>query len=290
VETQARHRFLYVPTLIGIAVVAWTVFSLLHQVVGHAGVAILLGERVKGVSSTAWNMADSWESIVERVGVWGFRSIVVGGPVVNFITGALALLLLRADWVDRSSMRYFLWFFATVSFLLQAPRGMVVGVFVPGSDFWLFTRGLEPSAPWVTGVVVAGLLLTWVGYYCPLRLWMPSTSGGRQVLGAVTVIPVLVAFVIDLLSVLSSPLLTIPEAEFQPFLDSVLRFAPLFLWLVLVTVVPWPRSSAPLEDLRLRQSRGWLVAGLIASFVSVAVMGPGIGSFEGYSSIVLLGS
>lgn len=289
-KTQARHRFLYIPTLIAIAVVAWTAFALLHQVVGHAGVAVLLGEQVKGVSSTTWNMADPWESVIERVGVWGFRSIVVGGPAVNFITGALALLLLRADWVDRSSMRYFLWFFATISFLLQAPRSMVVGVLEPGSDFWLFTRGLEPSAPWVIGVVIVGLLLTWVGYYCPLRLWMPSTSGGRQVLGAVTVIPVLVAFVIDLLSVLSSPLLTLPASDFVPFLDSVFRFAPLFLWLVLVTLVPWPRSSAPLEDLRLRQSRAWLVAGLIASFLLIAVFGPGIGSFEGYSPTVVLGS
>ena len=243
-ETQTKRQFLYIPTLIAIAIVAWTCFVILHQVVGHAGVAFLLGEQVIGVSSTTWNMADTRENIIERIGWWGFRAIVAGGPAVNFLTGVLALLLLRSDWATRSPMRHFLWFFATISFTQQAPRNMVAGVFIPGSDWWLFLRGLEPSVLWTIGVMLVGLLLTWIGYYCPLRLWMPSTTGGRQVLGAVTVIPVLIAFIVHLLSVLTSPLLDVPAVEFEPLLHSVSSFVPLFLWLILVNVLPWPRSSA----------------------------------------------
>jgi hypothetical protein len=268
-----------------IAIVAWTSFTILHQIVGHAGVAILLGEQVIGVSSTTWNMAESWENVIERIGWWGFRAIVAGGPAVNFITGALALLLLRSIWITRSSTRYFLWFFAAISFTQQAPRNMVAGVFVPGSDWWLFLRELEPSVPWTIGVMLVGLLLTWIGYYFPLRLFVPSTTEGRQVLGAVTTIPVLMAFIVHLLSVLTSPLLEVPAVEFEPLLDSASSFIPLFLWLILVNVLPWPRSSASLDTIRLWQSTGWLVAGLIASFVLIAVLGPGLGSFEGYSSM-----
>lgn len=284
-DAHAKHQFLYIPTLIAIAIVAWTAFTLLHLIAGHVGAAVLLGEQVKGVSSTTWNMADTWESVSERIGMWGFRTIAAGGPAASFITGAVALLLLRSGWVARSSMRYFLWFFATISFIQQAPHSLVAGVFVPGSDGWLFMRELEPSVPWAIGVTLVGLLFTWIGYYYPLRLWMPSTTDGGHVLGAVTTIPVLMAFIVQLLSVLTSPLLESPTGGFQPLVATGSSFIPLLLWLVLVNVIPWPRSSASLETLRLRQSIGWLVAGLIASFLLIAVIGPGVGSFEGYSYI-----
>ncbi len=284
-EIHTKRQFLHIPTLIAIAIVAWTGFTFLHLIAGHVGVAILLGEQVKGVSSTTWNMADTWESVIERIGVWGFRAIAAGGPAISFITGSVALLLLRSEWVARSSMRHFLWFFATVSFIQQAPYNLVAGVFIRGSDGWLFMRGLDPSVPWAIGVMLVGILFTWIGYYCPLRLWMPSTTDGRHVLGAVTTIPVLMAFIVQLLSVLTSPLLELPAAGFQPLADTVPGFIPLFLWLVLVNVIPWPRSSAALETLRLRHSISWLVAGLVASFLLVAVVGPGLGSFEGYSSV-----
>lgn len=284
-EIHTRRQFLHIPTLIAIAIVAWTAFTLLHLIAGHVGAAVLLGEQVKGISSTTWNMADTWEIVAERIGMWGFRTIAAGGPAISFITGGAALLLLRSEWVARSSMRYYLWFFATVSFIQQAPYNLVAGVFVRGSDGWLFLRELEPSVPWTIGVMLVGLLFTWVGYYYPLRLWMPSTTDGRHVLGAVTTIPVLMVFIIQLLSVLTSPLLELPAVEFQPLADTVASFIPLFLWLVLINVIPWPRSTASLETLRLHQSIGWLVAGLIASFLLIAVIGPGLGSFEGYSSV-----
>jgi hypothetical protein len=284
VETHAKRQFLYIPTLIAIAIVACTAFILPHLVAEHAGVAVLLGEQVRGISSTTWNMADTWEGVIQRIGVWGFRAIVAGGPAVSFTTGAVALLLLRSEWVARSSMRYFLWFFATISFIEQTPHNLVAGVSVPGSDGWLLMRELEPSIPWIIGVMLAGLLFTWIGYHFPLCLWMPSTTDGRHVLGAVTTIPVLMAFIIQLLSVLASRLLELPTEGFQPLVATVSSFIPLLLWLVLVNATPWPRASASLETLRLRQSIGWLVAGLVASFQLVAVIGPGLGSFEGYSS------
>ena len=52
VESRERQLEVDVPTLIALSTVAWALADVLHEVVGHAGAAVLLGVPVRAVSTT----------------------------------------------------------------------------------------------------------------------------------------------------------------------------------------------------------------------------------------------
>jgi O-antigen/teichoic acid export membrane protein len=49
------------------------------------------------------------------------------------------------------------------------------------------------------------------------------------------------------------------------------------LWFALVNLVPRPRSTEPVESIRLTRSKTSLAVGLIVFLIFVAVLGPGLG-------------
>jgi hypothetical protein len=52
------------------------------------------------------------------------------------------------------------------------------------------------------------------------------------------------------------------------------------LWLALVNLVPVPRSTAPVDSIRLARSTGWLILGLVVAAIFIGVLGPGLGPLE----------
>jgi hypothetical protein len=122
-----------VPTLIALSTVAWAVVDVLHEIVGHAGAAVLLGVPVRAVSTTTVYLA--WDQIHSLGDV---RTVDAAGTVLNLVTGGLALLALRSRRVMSSASRYFLWLFATMSFVVSTLN------FVAGGDWAEVTTELEP--------------------------------------------------------------------------------------------------------------------------------------------------
>jgi hypothetical protein len=109
---------------------------------------------------------------------------------------------------------------------------------------------------------------------------MPKLKGYRLVQLGLTAIPVLTLVIVHSLSLLRSPFVKLPP-ELNHLLASVFAYLHFVLWVILVNVIPWPRSSEPAESVRLMRSGAWLVVGLIVLVFCVAMLGPGIGSFEG---------
>jgi hypothetical protein len=52
------------------------------------------------------------------------------------------------------------------------------------------------------------------------------------------------------------------------------------LWLAVVNLVQRPRSTAPVESIRLTRTKTWLAVGLVVFLIFVAVLGPGLGPLE----------
>ena len=101
-----RRTEIDILTLIAITVIAWSIVNFLHEAIGHAGSAALLGIPVRAVSTTTmyieWSQIDSAaENMI----------IHAAGPGMNLLTGIIALLLLRSQKVTDSATRYFLWLF-----------------------------------------------------------------------------------------------------------------------------------------------------------------------------------
>ncbi len=267
VESRERRIEVDVPALIALSTVAWALADVLHEIVGHAGAAVLLGIPVRAVSTTTVYIAGDQVHSLGDV-----RTINAAATVLNLVTGGLALLALRSRRVTSVATRYFLWLFATISFIIVTLN------LVAGTDFQDVITGLEPRGLWRAGILTAGLLAAVVGYALPLRLWMPDLRQNRRLQLKITAIPVAVLIVVQTLSVARSPFAAQPIGSGDNALMAVAALS-LFcgLWLALVNLVQRPRSAAPAESIRLNRSKTWLAVGLIVFLIFVAVLGPGLG-------------
>lgn len=224
VGSRERRIEIDVPTLIALSIVAWALADVLHEVVGHAGAAVLLGAPVRAVSTTTVYIA--WDQI-QTVG--DVRTIDAAATVLNLVTGGLALLALRSRRVTSAASRYFLWLFATFSLIVVTLNLLV------GADWEEVTKGLEPRGLWRAGIVAVGMLVAVVAYVLPLRLWMPDLRENRRLQLKITATPVAVIIVVQTLSVAGSPFVRQPWSSGQNALATVVALSFFFgLWLALV--------------------------------------------------------
>jgi hypothetical protein len=261
-------------------------FAVLHEVVGHGVSAILLGEKLLGAVTTTVHIDDFYDldHVASRIGWRGFRTVAAAGTFVNFITGAMAILLLRSRRITAPATRYFLWLFATVSIIQQAFWLAVMPFAGLGGDWTAFFIELEQGVFWKAGVTVIGILLLWAGYQLPIRQWKPVLGNDknerRHQIRRLTIVPILAALVVQFLSILWSPF----EGPRHTTIVSSFSFIPLFLWLIPVNLIRWPEAPLSSEIFHLNRSKVWLVIGLIALVLFVFVLGPGVGSFTGHPS------
>lgn len=269
-EEGGRRLEINIITLVAISIVAWALAIVLHEIVGHAGIAALMGIAVRAVSTTTIYLP--WDQ-VQSLGQ--YRIIHVGGTAANLLTGAVALLLLHFRKPISKEFRYFLWLFTTMSFVIVMMY-LISATAVGAGDWIEVVTDLEPRSLYTAIIIGAGVVFAIPGYAFPLRVWMPDLKGNRSVLLKVTVIPVLTLIITQTLSVLRSPF------AFQPPESShmgamIFIYIHFVLWAILVNVIPMPRSSEAIESIELRRSTFWLVVGIAVFLFFVLVLGPGLG-------------
>ena len=264
-----RRPLIDIPTLVAISVAAWALTNVLHEIVGHAGSALLLGMTVEAVSTTtSFIESDQIRSLAD------VRIIHAAGTIVNVLTGALALGVLRSRRAKSKSVRCFLWLFATMSFVIAA-MNLVTAPLLGGGDWTEVTTELEPRALYVAAIVCAGVLVAVAGYVMSLRAWMPELNDRRLRL-KITLIPIVTLVVFQSLSLVGSPFATAP-VEDNHLIASVFAYVHFGVWAIVVNRVRRPRSSEPVESIRLERSAAWLMGGVVVFLFFVLVLGPGIG-------------
>ncbi len=257
-------------TMIAVSTVAWGLVDVLHEAVGHGGAAVLLGIPVRAVSTTT--IFADWDQVQSMAEV---RAIHASATVLNLVTAGLALLALRSPRVTSPATRYFLWVFATISLVIVTLN------LVAGADWSVVIEGMEPAGLWRAGVLAAGILVAIVNHVLPLKLWLPDLRGRRRLQLKITAIPVMVLLVVQTLSVLGSPFTAVPMDSGTNALVTSWALALFFgVWLALVNLIPVPRSTAPVDSIRLPRSKAWLVVGLVVAVLFIGVLGPGLGPLE----------
>ena len=279
---------LHLPTIVAVSGVAWTVFASLHEIVGHGVVAMLLGERVVGAVTTTVHIVDFYdaERAAARIGWWGYRAVAAGGTVVNFVSAALALAALGSPRVRSPATRLFLWLFASLGLFQQAFWLAVMPFAGLGGDWVAFFLELRPALPWKIAVTVSGVALLVCGVRCPFSLWKPvlaaDPSVRRRQRLLLTVLPISIAFAVQALSVVGSPL----AGGRHTWIVTVFSFLPLLLWLAVVNRPgPWGREEREGEPTAIAASPAWIIAGAVTLVLFVFVLGPGVGSFEGHPAL-----
>lgn len=261
------------PTLMTVSALAWALANVFHEIVGHAGAAVVLGVPVRAVSTTTAYV--DWTAVETAT---QDRIITAAATPVNVATGALALAALRWLHVHSTPVRYFLWLFTVVSFTMAA-WNMVTLPLLGAGDWGDIAQGLDHAGLWTAGVVATGVAVAVVGYRLPLRLFLPDLRDRPALRHKIIFVPVAAMIVVQTLSVLPSPFATAP-ADANHLLASVFAYAHLMVWAVLVNGGVGPRSPRPVDDLTLDRSTGWLATGAVLIIAFVAVLGPGLGPLE----------
>lgn len=278
-STTENRIDIHTPTLIAISIIAWALVNILHEIAGHAGAAMIVGLPVRAVSTSAVYININWDQFTTNYGLLPIRLFVLGGTIVNIVTGALALLVLRWKKNKKVATCYFLWLFATFSMIIVS-MNMVTNTLLGFGDLSDFIFTLERVDVWKPIIIIVGFLLTVTGYVLSLRQWMPRMKGHRLTLLKVTAIPVATLIVVQTLSLLKSPFATLPPGS-NHLLSSSFAFIHFILWVIVVNLVPVPRSKENVDAITLPLSYFWLVLGFIVLIFFVLVLGPGIGSFVG---------
>lgn len=271
IKSDERGLEIDILTLIAITTLAWGVVNISHEIVGHAGAAVLLGIPVRAVSTTT--AAIAWDRVTS---IGAYRIIMAAGTIMNLMGGAAALILLRWRRHASFAVGYFLWLFATFSFIVVA-MNLVSVILIGGGDWTEFTTEMEPRVLWKAIIIGVGVILTVFGYILPLRLWMPDLRDNRRTQLVVTVIPVLAVIVVQSLSLIGSPLVRGTSGA-EHLLACVFAYLHFVLWAILVNTLPAPRSKNPPQSIRLPRSVGWLICGLVFTPFYLVVLGSGIGA------------
>lgn len=260
-------------TLIAISIIAWSIANILHEVIGHAGSAALMGIPVRAVSTTTIYI--EWSQIKSAAEI---QIIHAAGAGLNLLSGMIALLYLRSEMIKDSATRYFLWLFSTVSFIIVT-FNLISLPLIGGGDWSVIIQETNNQAMWKAIIVGVGVILTIAGYALPMRYWLPDMRGHRKTLLNITVIPVLTMIIVQSLSLIESPFSRLPP-ENNHLLASVFAYLHFVLWVILVNILPVPRSTRRVESISLPRSNIYLSIGLIVGVLFIGILGPGLGPLE----------
>jgi hypothetical protein len=113
-NTERKHILIDIPTVIAISFMAWVLVNAIYKLVEYVGAAILVGTPIQAVSTAVITL--DWDPVLSGL-MLGFIS--AGGLWANLITGCLALFVLIQPKLTNMPLRYFLWLFATFSFIIR---------------------------------------------------------------------------------------------------------------------------------------------------------------------------
>ncbi|MFO0931111.1 MAG: hypothetical protein U1E39_00215 [Planctomycetota bacterium] len=256
----ARHDLL---TVVAVATVAYALDNVLHEGLGHGGVALLVGGKPQVLSSL------HYQGVASDLSDAAVKAIAAGGSVVNALAGAFA------SWRERRAhgvARFFWWTFATVS-LLQATGYLIFSGLTDFGDWAVVIHGWTPHAVfrWGMAAVGAGLYL-WVVTHA-MRGLVPFLGASRSRDGFRLTIPAYVTGALlyglsGLLNPLGTFLLVVSGAAASLGGTSGLVWGPSMLG------DPSFDSTAPKET--ISRSVPWIVAAAVAAAVFIGVLGPGI--------------
>ncbi len=269
------------PTLMAIAVLAFIVADVAHEVIGHGAAYLAVGGRSFVMTTTRWigqgPHADSAGRLfagVEHGDLFG-RIFSLGGPLGSLLFAGLAGLALRSLRHAGVRPRLFLWL--AMAFNLFWGVGYLIYSGVTGSGDWAESiRGVPPALFWRLLMLVAGLLLyrlamkalaSTIGRFIPLD--DPEARGrvGRLVW----------------LSYWAAGVTACVAAAFDPRgADQVYKSAALVSFCSAAGLLAVPRLlrrlpfSSEIAGDPIARSLGWILAAVLAASLYVGALGPGV--------------
>jgi hypothetical protein len=238
--------------------------SIAHEAVGHGGVCLALGGKVTLLTATRF-ACDQGNILVD-----------VAGPLMNLVSAALALALVRTGWGSLPTARLFLIMVAALN-LCWFAGSMVVAPFNDGYDQATIARQLGWPPIWklvsaVLGVAVYAATIAYVAAQWRQQVVLGDAPGQLRLRFGIAYSAATVSFLLAGASWARNPRYGALEA----FLTIGVAAAPLWLSLRLRA----GPSSPGDPHRRIQRSPRWLVLALLLFSGFLLTQGHGIGSAE----------
>jgi hypothetical protein len=257
-----KSRDLDLWTVAGIAVVAFAIANIFHEGLGHGGACVLNGGHPLVLSSV------HFECSIEN------RWIASGGTIANFILAVICLLALRA--VRHSPrLRYFLWLSMTINLLQGGGYFLFSGVGNIG-DWADVIKGLTPAWIYRVGLALLGAV-TYISFvWLALAMIKPFTGMAQperwQRAKTLTLLPYFVGGCLYTIAGLFNPVGMVLVAISAAAASFGGTSGLAWMWQV-------PRGKPPKDEPvpePIERSRAWIIAGVVAVIIYIALLGPGI--------------
>ena len=272
-----------IPTLIAVSALSWTLANITHEFFGHALFGTVSGLKLNAVSTSTAFFNMDWNSYINQHGYNAMRLFLMGGVLMNFITGAIALLILRFNKSLSPHLNLFLWLFSSFSFIIVV-MNLISVTLIGGGDLPQIISTFKNQENLKIIVLIIGFFIMIAGYVIIQKSFMPEIKAHRTVLLKLTLIPVITAITIQTLSLLKSPFAYLPPSQ-NHLLASVFIYFHFLLWALIVNIIPLPGSRNKIEKVVTGKSIIWISVSLVFIVFYIFILGPGIGSFEGHSGL-----
>ena len=255
-------------TIIAIAIIAYAGLYLTHEIIGHCGVAGLLGIKCTVLSSTHIPLVKEYSEIPTST----YNIILVAGSAANLMMALICFVLVRILPASPAA-RFFLWLSMTVNLFLAFSYMAVAPIIKIGDAYYLIYT-LPNQVVWRISMSLVG------GAACVLSFWLClkelkkliefAGSAARATAWKLILPAYLAGGIVVVLSGLFSqgdPKWVLLQAAGGTFgLTAWLLIFPPFI----------PHGPASEEHPLISRSRGWIMAGALVGFIFVGVFGPGI--------------
>jgi hypothetical protein len=265
------------PTLIAVSALSWILVNITHEIIGHAGFGMMSGLKLYAVNTTTAYLNINWDDYKS------LRFLNLGGVLMNFITGLVALLVLKFRKPVNPQIGLFLWLFASFSFIIIV-MNLISVTLIGGGDLPGFISTFNNPGTVKIIVLFIGLLIMITGYVSIQKSFLPELKGHRSILITITLIPVLTVIIVQTLSLLKSPFAWLPPSQ-NHLLASVFAYFHFLLWVLVVNIIPSSGKTNSIENVSAGKSISWIIIGIVVVLFYIFILGPGIGSFEGHPSL-----
>lgn len=253
-------------TISAITVIAYLLAQIIHEGVGHGGVALLFGAKIVQVTNTNLQYDPSGVSNAAS------RAIAMGGTLANVIFGVLALWYLKKSASQSANMRFFLWLFGHVN--LFKGFGYLLITFAPIGDWHDAAAGLPSEAVWMIAFTLLGAVTSLVTFFHAARTldeFIGRDEDRRKRAFTLTLVPYLLGGTVNVLATIFGLGVTV-----YTFTGALATFGGAFLMVWLGFAVGRPRVNTPQEPLTSTRNTGWVIAGTIALAIYFFWLGPGL--------------
>jgi len=249
-------------TIVAIALVAYALCDLVHEVAGHGTAALLIPD-VQAISLSSVALQTTGSS----------RIVAAAGSIANVLAGFAALSLFRR--LRRfSPSAYFIWLFGSLN-LLNGSGYPLYSAILGSGDWEVVIRGLEPAGIWRVGLGLVGAAAYTVAVLVAAHELAQCV---RRHLIAVIEMPRLV-----LPAYVAGGALLVAASAFNPVGPSLILISGVssgFAAMAGLTAVPKLVENSVTGsgdgDGELPFSLPWIVTGVVVAIAFVAIVGRGI--------------